>query len=66
MPFFDAVALPSISPSESNSTIVLNCFEDNAPLGKSGFEKVVLWSNSFILISLYPLLELYQYHLIQQ
>jgi len=64
MLFFDAVALPSISPSESNSTIVLNCFEDNAPLGKSGLEKVVLWSNSLIDISLYPPLEQYQFHLI--
>ena len=63
MPAFDAVADPSISPSPSNSTIVLNCFEDNAPLGKSGLLKTVVWSNSCIAINCYPPLVQYQPHL---
>ena len=35
--FFDAVALPSINPSETTSIRVLNCFDESASEGKSGF-----------------------------
>ena len=42
---------------------VSNCFEDKAPLGRSGLLKTVVWSNSCIAINYYPPLEQYQPHL---
>ena len=62
-PAFDAVADPSISPSPTTSTRVLNCFEDKVSEGNSGFVKTVCWLNYCMpAIMRHLLLVLYQYH----
>ena len=40
-PAFDAVALPSISPSPTTSIKVLNCSEESVSFGNLGFVNTV-------------------------